>query len=90
MSYTRKKKTEARCYVPSVIMFQAYASQISHVHYESIRLIPIVSTNIILHNVDHQTRQYVQAEKHHDQIEQILLRHCHEILVHSPMVSCPT
>lgn len=46
--------------------------------------------NIILHNVDHQTRQYVQAEKHHDQIEQILLRHCHEILVHSPMVSCPT
>lgn len=46
--------------------------------------------NIILHNVDHQTRQYVQAKKHHDQIEQILLRHCHQILVHSPTVSYST
>jgi len=44
MSYTRKKKTEARCYVPSVIKSQAYVSQISHGHCESIRLIPIVST----------------------------------------------
>ena len=47
-----------------------------------------VSINsIILHNIDHQTRQYVQGEKHHDQIEQILLRHCHQILIYSPTVS---